>query len=137
MSKVENYSTSIEIKKQQLTSLEAAVDFASKLFQNARVQYIDVLIAQRDRIDARMVLIETKQEQLAAIVNAYQALGGGWRFVGGPIQMPPTGPQPPAEQLPANPPPAGPRPENLPAPAPVIQGPPAADNRGAGSMKNS
>src|SRR4029079_16003163 len=40
VSKVQNYSQSIEIKKQQLASLEAAVDVASKLFQNARVEYI-------------------------------------------------------------------------------------------------
>ena len=45
---VENYSKSIEIKKQQLESLEAAVEVASKLFQNARIEYIDVLFAQRD-----------------------------------------------------------------------------------------
>ena len=61
VSKVQNYSTSIEIKKQQLASLEASVAVASNLFQNARVEYIDVLFAQRDRNDARMVLIETKQ----------------------------------------------------------------------------
>ena len=35
VSKVQNYSKSIEIKKQQLASLEAAVDVASNLFQNA------------------------------------------------------------------------------------------------------
>ena len=74
---VENYSKSIEIKKQQLESLEASVDSASKLFQNARVEYVEVLFAQRDLMDARMVLIDTKKEQLSAIVNAYQALGGG------------------------------------------------------------
>ena len=39
MSKVENYSKSIEIKKQQLESLEASVEAASNLFQNARVEY--------------------------------------------------------------------------------------------------
>ena len=38
---------------------------------------MDVLFAQRDLMDARMVLIETKKQQLSAIVNAYQALGGG------------------------------------------------------------
>ena len=48
VSKVENYSKSIEIKKQQLESLEASVDSANKLFQNARTEYIDVLFAQRD-----------------------------------------------------------------------------------------
>ena len=91
VSKVQNYTASIELKTQQLASLEAAVEVANKLFQNARVEYLDVLTALRDRNDARIVLIETKQEQLAAIVSAYQALGGGWRFVGGPFQMLPPG----------------------------------------------
>ena len=77
VTKVENYSRSIEIKKQQLKSLEAAVQFADFLFQNARIEYIDVLFAQRDLRDARVVLIDTKTEQLSSIVNAYQALGGG------------------------------------------------------------
>jgi NodT family efflux transporter outer membrane factor (OMF) lipoprotein len=77
VSAVENYSKSIEIKKQQLASLEASVDTASKLFQNARAEYLEVLLAQREFMDARMVLIETKNEQLSAIVNTYQALGGG------------------------------------------------------------
>jgi len=74
---VENYRKSIEIKKQQLESLEASVDSANKLFQAARAEYSEVLFAQRDLMDARMVLIETKKQQLTAIVNAYQALGGG------------------------------------------------------------
>ena len=77
LSQVEKYTSSIEIKKQQLTALEASVDVASNLFQNARVEYIDVLLAQRDLRDARLGLIDTKVEQLAAIVNTYQALGGG------------------------------------------------------------
>ena len=77
MSKAENYRKSIEIKKQQLESLEASVDAANKLFQNARAEYVEVLLAQRDLMDARMVLIDTKKQQLSAIANAYQALGGG------------------------------------------------------------
>ncbi len=77
MSKVEKYGQSIEIKKQQLESLEASVDSATKLFQNARAEYVEVLLAQRDLQDAKIVTIETKKQQLTAIVNAYQALGGG------------------------------------------------------------
>ncbi len=119
ITKVQNYSQSIAIKRQQLASLEAAVDVAGKLFQNARVEYMDVLFAQRDRNEARIVLIETKQEQLAGIVNAYQALGGGWRYVGSPIQTPPEG-------LPGNPfpapdsaAPAATPPEEVPPPQPA------------------
>jgi len=77
VAKVENYSQSIEIKKQQLKSLEASVDNAGKLFVQAQAEYIEVLTAQRDLMEARTVLVNTKREQLSAIVNAYQALGGG------------------------------------------------------------
>lgn len=77
LSKVEKYGQSIEIKKQQLDSLEGSVDSATKLFQNARAEYVEVLLAQRDLQDAKVVIIETKKQQLTAIVDAYQALGGG------------------------------------------------------------
>jgi NodT family efflux transporter outer membrane factor (OMF) lipoprotein len=74
---VENFSRSIEVKRQQLAALRASVDVATKLFQAARGEYLEVLLAQRDLMDARMVLVDTKERQLSAIVNAYQALGGG------------------------------------------------------------
>lgn len=85
VSMVQNYGRSIEIKKEQVKSLEASVESATKLVQNASpgVDYMDVLFAQRDLMDARMVLIETKQQQLSAIVNAYQALGGGGNLLFG------------------------------------------------------
>ncbi|MBX9677826.1 MAG: TolC family protein [Gemmataceae bacterium] len=77
MTMAENYRRSYEIKKQQLAALEASVEAANKLFQNARAEYAEVLFAQRDLRDARLVQIDTKRQQLAAIVAAYQALGGG------------------------------------------------------------
>jgi multidrug efflux system outer membrane protein len=83
LARVVNFTRSIEIKKQQLQSLEASVDIANKLFlkprlgEKERIDYLEVLLAQRDLLEARRVLIDTKREQLSAIVNAYQALGGG------------------------------------------------------------
>ncbi|TWT78238.1 Cation efflux system protein CusC precursor [Posidoniimonas polymericola] len=80
VSKVENYRESIAFKKQQLEAMEASVVSANNLFQNARAEYVEVLLAQREMMEAKMTLIDTKRQQLAAVVNAYQALGGG----GGP-----------------------------------------------------
>lgn len=77
LSMVSNYGKSIGFKAQQLTSLEGSVSSAMRLFQNARAEYSEVLFAQRDLIEAKLMLIETKREQMSAIVNAYQALGGG------------------------------------------------------------
>ena len=77
VSMVEKFTSSLAIKKQQLEALETSVVVANRLFQNAKTEYIDVLLAQRDLRDARMSLIDIKVEQLSAIVNTYQALGGG------------------------------------------------------------
>lgn len=77
MTKVDNYGKSLKIKRQQLEALESAVDVATKLFQRGQAEYVDVLFAQRDMQDAKMEIIEVKKEQLAAVVNSYQALGGG------------------------------------------------------------
>lgn len=77
MAMVQNFSTSIDYKKQQLESLRTAVQVATDLFFRARIEYLDVLTVQRDLRDARMALIDAKVEQLVAIVNTFQALGGG------------------------------------------------------------
>jgi hypothetical protein len=141
---VQNYSISIAIKRQQVTALETSVEVASNLFQNARIEYIDVLFAQRDLFDARRVLIDTKNEQLSAIVNAYQALGGGWQVSPGQPVLPPgpgmpellpfpteplpppaaVEPLPPANMPPANMPPADLAPPMAPAMAAPAMAPP-------------
>ncbi len=77
LSKVRNYETSLAIKRQQLQALESSVNIANLLFQNARVEYMDVLMAQRDLLEAQATVIDTKREQLGAVVQTYQALGGG------------------------------------------------------------
>ncbi len=77
MAKVENYSKSVALKKQQVEKLEAAVDVAQQLFFLTRIEYLDVLTAQGDLWDARFELIETRQQYLSAVVGVYQALGGG------------------------------------------------------------
>ena len=119
ISMVENYSKSLDIKKQQLDALEASVTNATKLFQNARVTYMDVLFSQRDLRDARNAYIDQKKMQLSAIVNTYQALGGGLvpiDFPGSSFEPPkPRWPweQAPVEEIPAQP---LPEPEKLPLP---------------------
>lgn len=116
VSKVQNYSDSIALKRQQLRALEISVDVANNLFQLAQVEYIDVLFAQRDLLEARRALIDTRQEQLSAIVSAYQALGGGW-------QAGARGPAPPAVEAPP------PNAEAFPPPpaAEAVPPPPKAD----------
>jgi NodT family efflux transporter outer membrane factor (OMF) lipoprotein len=151
VSMVQNYTSSIALKRQQLQALEASVAIVNKLYLRTRlgeatnVTYVDVLFAQRDLLDARMVLIDTKRQQLSAIVNVYQALGGGSAVlcpppdlpvgVGGPPRMPEAPqmqPQPEPDQLPPpRPVPEGPKPPELKPAAAVVPMPP----RGADRMR--
>ena len=100
-SKVENYGRSLQLKRQQVEALVAAVDAATKLFMNPRlgdkdrVDYLDVLTAQRDLWDARLELIDTRLQQLSAVVNGYQALGGGLFLSNHPPDHPPGHPPAP------------------------------------------
>jgi outer membrane protein TolC len=122
MAKVENYGRSIALKRQQSEALQAAVSSAMQLFQGARAEYGDVLFAQRDLMEVRMALVETKRQQLVAIVMAYQALGGG----GVPTNQlqPPAAGNPNAENIPLEQPlrlrPDG---EQIPPPPPAPQQP--------------
>ena len=68
MSHVDRYGQSVEIKKQQLESLDSSVDSATKLCQNAPVEYVDAL-GPRGLKDAKTVTIETKEQQLTAKGN--------------------------------------------------------------------
>jgi outer membrane protein TolC len=76
---MKNLQSSYDLQSQQVSLLEQAIDVSGVLFQSARADYMEVLLTRRDALDAEMELIETKKEQLRAMVDVYQALGGGWR----------------------------------------------------------
>jgi multidrug efflux system outer membrane protein len=59
-------------------ALSDSIAIAGQLFNNARADYTEVLMTQRDALEARMDLVELKQQQLGAFVKAYKALGGGY-----------------------------------------------------------
>ncbi|MDB4265468.1 TolC family protein [bacterium] len=81
MSRVKNFGNNVDLKEKQLASLTASVKSANDLFQNARAEYVEVLLAQREMMEARVELIEAKQKELSAVVQTYQAIGGGGQAV--------------------------------------------------------
>jgi outer membrane protein, multidrug efflux system len=76
---VENLKQSYELQSKQVEALARSSEVSNILFQSARADYMEVLLTKRDSLEAEMELIETKKRQLQAMVNVYQALGGGWR----------------------------------------------------------
>lgn len=78
LANIDNLERNYALKRQQVDSLVKSIDVANQLFRSARADYLDVLLTQRDALEARKDLIETKQKQVDAMVDLYKALGGGW-----------------------------------------------------------
>jgi NodT family efflux transporter outer membrane factor (OMF) lipoprotein len=79
LSKIQNLDKSYSMKSKQVDALNNAISAANDLFMSARVDYFEVLMTQRDALESKLELVETKKDQLNAVVNMYKFLGGGWK----------------------------------------------------------
>ena len=78
VSNISNLKKSYDLKAQEVQALTESITISNSLFKSARADYMEVLMTQRDALESRFELVETKKQQMNAMVNIYQALGGGW-----------------------------------------------------------
>ncbi|MGC4022886.1 MAG: TolC family protein [Cyclobacteriaceae bacterium] len=78
LANIGNLKRSYELRSKQVETLTMSIDISTRLFKSARADYMEVLLTQRDALESKFELIETKKQQMNAMVNIYQALGGGW-----------------------------------------------------------
>lgn len=79
LSKISNIESSFNLKTKQVTALNKSIEVSNDLFKSARIDYFEVLMTQRDALDTKLELIDTKKEQLNAAIHIYRNLGGGWK----------------------------------------------------------
>jgi outer membrane protein TolC len=79
LSGIDNLEKSYNLKSRSVDALTQSISISNDLFKSARADYLEVLMTQRDALEARLELIETKRDQLNAVVNVYKGLGGGWK----------------------------------------------------------
>ncbi len=78
LSNISNLKKSYDLKTKQVLALTQSIEISTILFKSARADYMEVLLTQRDALESRFELVETKKQQMNAMVNMYRALGGGW-----------------------------------------------------------
>ncbi|MES2389607.1 MAG: TolC family protein [Bacteroidota bacterium] len=78
VSNISNLDKSYKNKAKEVEALTRSVTISKDLFISARADYMEVLLTQRDALESRFQLLETKEKQLHAMVQMYRALGGGW-----------------------------------------------------------
>lgn len=79
LSGISNLEQRYGFKAKQVAALTQSIVIANDLFKFARADYLEVLMTQRDALEAKLELVETKKQQLNAVVNIYRNLGGGWK----------------------------------------------------------
>ncbi len=79
LSNIEKLKGNYTLKQKQVKALDESVQISTTLFNSARADYMEVLLTQREAMDSKFELVETKVRQLNAAVNIYRSLGGGWR----------------------------------------------------------
>ncbi len=78
LSNINNLAKSYDLKEKQVQALTESINISTILFKAARADYMEVLMTQRDALESKFELVETRKQQMNAMVNVYQALGGGW-----------------------------------------------------------
>lgn len=79
LSNIRNLRSSYDLRAQQVATLNSSITISTNLFRSARADYMEVLLTQRDALESKFELVETRKQQMNAMVNVYQALGGGWK----------------------------------------------------------
>lgn len=79
LAKMDNLRKSYDLKTKEVNTLTRSIDIANSLFSSSRADYFEVLMTQRDALEAKLELVETKKEQLTAVITVYRDLGGGWQ----------------------------------------------------------
>jgi NodT family efflux transporter outer membrane factor (OMF) lipoprotein len=69
----------IEIRSKEFAAYDTAAVYSEELVNNGFANYLEVLTARQNALNAQLSLIDARFDHLRAIVELYRALGGGWR----------------------------------------------------------
>jgi multidrug efflux system outer membrane protein len=74
---IENIKEIVALKQSEVNTLEQAIENADLLFQTNRADYLEVLIAQQNLLQAKLDLQNMTKLQKLSAINLYKVLGGG------------------------------------------------------------
>jgi len=69
----------IDLKFQEFQQYDTAVQYSQQLVNNGMGNYLDVITAMQNSLNAELSYVDAKYGKLSDIVQLYKALGGGWK----------------------------------------------------------
>lgn len=76
---IEKLKSQEEIARSQVDTLKIAAINSRRLFSSDLANYLEVLTAQGNALQAELALATIHKRQLDALIELYRALGGGWK----------------------------------------------------------
>ena len=78
ISKWQTAKKRLDVNKRQVLHLQAAVWNIKLLMKRGSTNYLEVLTAQQNLLDAELTCISDRYDQIISIISLYKALGGGY-----------------------------------------------------------
>ncbi|AZA77884.1 efflux transporter outer membrane subunit [Chryseobacterium sp. G0186] len=75
----ENLKVQEQKASEQSTTLKDGIKSAQLLYRGGSANYLEVITAQGNSLQAELNLASIKRQRLSSIVDLYRALGGGWK----------------------------------------------------------
>ncbi|RQO36825.1 RND transporter [Chryseobacterium sp. KBW03] len=75
----ENLKVQEQKATEQTTTLKDGIKSAQLLYKGGSANYLEVITAQGNSLQAELNLASIKRQRLSSIVDLYRALGGGWK----------------------------------------------------------
>ena len=69
----------IEVKQKEFEAYDLATNYSEELLVNGLANYLEVLTARENALNSSLDLSAARFNQLKAVVDLYEALGGGWK----------------------------------------------------------
>lgn len=68
----------MEVRAKELEAYELATSYSEELLNNGLINYLEVLTARENTLNSQLQLVNDRFNRLNAVVELYEALGGGW-----------------------------------------------------------
>ncbi len=69
----------IAVKEKELEAYSLATSYSEQLLENGFANYLEVLRARENALNSSLDIVRAQNSRLQAVVNLYEALGGGWQ----------------------------------------------------------
>jgi outer membrane protein TolC len=79
ISAIENTEQSYQLKLKEANELAQAVQTSTDLSVTGYAGYLEIITAQKSKLEADLELIILEKNKMVQMVELYQSLGGGWQ----------------------------------------------------------